>query len=160
MMQSKLAIRSALPEDAAAVAALEKQCFSAPWSEGAVESEIRGGAVFLTAWQAGRLAGYASFRAVCGEGYVGNVAVDPSARRQGVGRLLMERLILQARKQNLAFLTLEVRRSGTAAIGLYEDLGFQKVGERKGFYADPKEDAVLMTMFFKERKGIDENTGN
>lgn len=154
MTQNKLVIRPALPEDAAGIAALEKQCFSAPWSEQAVAAELAAdGAVFLTAWCGAALAGYAGYRAVCGEGYLGNVAVAPALRRRGVGRTLMEALILQAERQNLAFLTLEVRRSNHAAIALYSGLGFRQAGVRPGYYTAPKEDALLLTLYFNGEEG-------
>ncbi len=99
------------------------------------------------------LAGYAGYRAVCGEGYLGNVAVVPALRRRGVGRTLMEALILQAERQNLAFLTLEVRRSNHAAIALYSGLGFRQAGVRPGYYTAPKEDALLLTLYFNGEEG-------
>ena len=102
---------------------------------------------------AAALAGYAGYRAVCGEGYLGNVAVVPALRRRGVGRTLMEALILQAERQNLAFLTLEVRRSNHAAIALYSGLGFRQAGVRPGYYTAPKEDALLLTLYFNGEEG-------
>ena len=85
---------------------------------------------------------------VLDEGYINNIAVSPSYRRRGVASALMDRLIDSARGLSLAFLTLEVRCGNHAAISLYEKYGFERVGLRRGYYEKPREDALLMTLFF------------
>jgi ribosomal-protein-alanine N-acetyltransferase len=73
-----------------------------------------------------------------------NLAVDPNWRRQGVGRKLMEAVFAWCREQKATQLTLEVRQSNSAAIGLYRQLGLRTVGHRPRYYSAPEEDAVLM----------------
>ena len=73
-----------------------------------------------------------------------NVAVDPNARRQGVARLLLERLFVDTARDTVRGYTLEVRVSNGEAIRLYERLGFQSTGVRRGYYTDNREDALIM----------------
>ena len=77
-----------------------------------------------------------------------NIAVAEAYRRRGVGSLLMERLILAAKTSEMIGLTLEVRAGNRAAMGLYHKYGFAAEGYRKNYYADTKEDAVIMWKYF------------
>ena len=81
------------------------------------------------------------------EGYIANIAVLPAWRRKGWGEALLRYLIDYAREEKLSFLTLEVRRSNLPAQALYRKLGFEVVGVRQHYYARPREDAILMTLF-------------
>ncbi|MBQ1437954.1 MAG: ribosomal protein S18-alanine N-acetyltransferase [Ruminococcus sp.] len=85
---------------------------------------------------------------VIDEGYIFNVAVNADFRRKGVGTALINELVTYGKKNNLCFITLEVRESNQAAISLYSDFGFIRVGERKNYYSDPAENAILMTKYF------------
>ena len=134
--------------DAASIADLEKRCFSSPWSEAAVLEGLEHNTVFFKAVSGGNFAGYISVTAVADEGYINNIAVDEEYRGRGLGSLLLDRAVTFAREKNLAFLSLEVRKSNAAAISLYEKLGFCAEGEREGFYDDPKEDGIIMTRRF------------
>ena len=87
----------------------------------------------------GRILGFAMYRVVAGEGELLNLAVDPSARRTGVGRALLQAMMQQAEIWHL-----EVRESNVAAIALYDSLGYQKVGRRNAYYSDG-EAALLFT---------------
>lgn len=133
----------------AALAEIEKACFHAPWSETMLREEL-GKGIFLVAERDGKAVGYVGCQTVLDEGYITNVAVSPACRRQGIGRALIAALVLRARAQALAFVTLEARASNAPAIALYEGAGFARVGVRKNFYTAPTEDAVLMTLFLKE----------
>ena len=129
-----------------AIAALERQCFSRPWSEAALSEELYNDtACFLVAeGEDGTVLGYAGLHVILDEGYIDNVAVDPRYRRQGVADALLD-VFCRFGAEKLAFLTLEVRASNTPAIALYEKHGFYEVGRRKDYYDDPKEDALLLT---------------
>ena len=131
------------------IAALERACFSHPWSEDMLREELwNDAAVFVAAeGEDGTVLGYAGLQTVLDEGYINNVAVDPRFRRQGVADELIAAFV-RFGKAKLAFLTLEVRASNAPAIALYEKHGFQEVGRRKDYYDDPKEDAILMTLEF------------
>ena len=129
-----------------AIAALERACFSRPWSEGALEEELYNDtACFLVAeGEDGSVLGYAGLHVILDEGYIDNVAVDPAYRRQGVADALLD-VFCRFGAEKLAFLTLEVRESNAPAIALYEKHGFYTIGRRKDYYDDPKEDALLLT---------------
>ena len=128
------------------IALLEKECFSAPWSENALSEELENElARFYVARYESNLAGYIGAFNVFGEVSITNVAVTENMRKKGVATALLNKLEETARLENADFITLEVRASNAKAINLYSKNGFQKVGERKDFYSNPKENAILMT---------------
>jgi ribosomal-protein-alanine N-acetyltransferase len=132
------------------IAKLEKECFSTPWSEDGLKSELDNNfARFFVAFCGGKIAGYIGSHNILGEVYITNVAVFPEFRRNGVGKALVEFLVGEMKAENAEFVTLEVRKSNLNAISLYEKCGFEKVGERKDFYEKPREDAILMTYYIK-----------
>ena len=132
------------------IARLEKECFSSPWSEEGLKSELDNNfARFFVAFSGDKIAGYIGSLNVLGEVYITNVAVFPEFRIKGVGKVLVEFLVNEMKAENAEFVTLEVRRSNQNAIFLYEKCGFQKVGERRNFYEKPMEDAILMTYYIK-----------
>lgn len=141
------------------VAALEKECFPAdPWSEELFRAALDDprAAILLAEGESGEILGYAVLFTVLDEGNLDNIAVAPACRRQGVADALLGAIVGFGR-EHLLTLTLEVRASNTPAISLYEKYGFVAVGQRKNYYTDPKEDAVLMTLTFAEG---DWNNGN
>ena len=132
---------------------LERICFSRPWSRKMLAEELENQcAAFLVAEDAvtGDVLGYAGLLVAADEGYITNVAVDPSRRRQGVAAQLLQVFDNFARGNQLAFLTLEVRPSNTAAIALYQGFGFREVGRRRNYYDLPKEDALILTKYYTE----------
>ena len=127
------------------VAQLEKLCFSDPWSEKSVASELtKPLSCWLVALEGNRVAGYVGSQTVLDESDMMNIAVHPECRRQGVARRLIEELIAQLTLRGSHCLTLEVRASNAPAITLYEGLGFVQVGLRKNYYRNPKEDAMIL----------------
>ncbi len=134
-------------EDAAALAALEKESFSHPWSEGAFLTLLGDpNSLCLAAKEGNRVVGYASVSFVLDRGQINTVAVDPAFRRRGLAKALLTELISCARQRGAAALELEVRAGNAAALGLYRSLGFVQVGRRKKYYRDPAEDALLMDL--------------
>ena len=131
------------------IAALERACFSHPWSEDALREELWNDSAVIIAAEGedGTVLGYAGLQTVLDEGYINNVAVDQRFRRQGVADELIAAFVRFGRAK-LAFLTLEVRSSNAPAIALYAKHGFREVGRRKNYYDDPREDAILMTLEF------------
>ncbi len=128
---------------------IENECFSHPWSRQSLENELNNPAsVFFAATENSEVIGYIGMSAVIDEGYIFNVAVTENYRRKGIGSALINELVTYCRKNNFAFVTLEVRESNRGAVSLYSDFGFIKVGERANYYRDPAENAVLMTKFF------------
>lgn len=132
---------------------LERICFSRPWSRKMLAEELENQcAAFLVAQDSitQQVMGYAGLLAMADEGYITNVAVFPEFRRQGVAAKLIAVFENFARGNKLAFLTLEVRPSNTAAIALYKGFGFEQVGRRKNYYDLPKEDALILTKTYEE----------
>ena len=129
----------------AQVAALEKQCFSDPWSESSVASELSNPlSAWLVAMDGDVLAGYVGSQSVMGESDMMNIAVDERYRRQGIAQALVEALVAQLKEKGNHSLTLEVRISNQPAIALYEKLGFAQIGKRPNYYRNPKEDALIL----------------
>lgn len=144
-------IRKMTASDASLAAALEEKCFPFPWSESAIREELENdGASFFSAWQDGKFVGHAGMICALGEGNVCNVAVDPSARRCGVGSALVSALIEDGRRRDLNVIMLEVRAGNDGAISLYRRFGFVEVGRRKKFYSRPVEDGLLFDYYFKK----------
>ncbi|MBR6573053.1 MAG: ribosomal protein S18-alanine N-acetyltransferase [Clostridia bacterium] len=142
-------IREFKEKDEIYIAMLEKECFSEPWSEKAILDAKENNTLFVVAQAEEKIIGYAGLQIVLDEGYITNVAVTKEHRGKGVAKALMEKLFKIAEEKDLAFITLEVRESNLAAINLYKKLGFEKEGERKNFYVNPKENGHIMT---KRRK--------
>ena len=130
---------------------IEQQCFSCPWTLDQLRSQLSDDRhVFLAAVDAGgTVLGYVGMMFVLDEGYISNVAVAPDFRRQGMADALISALMTRAEELNLAFVTLEVRAGNEPAKSLYAKHGFVPVGRRKNYYDLPKEDAILMTRFWK-----------
>ena len=127
------------------VAQLEKLCFSAPWSENSISSELTNPlSCWLVALDGDRVAGYVGSQTVLDESDMMNIAVDPQYRRQGIAQALVEELVKCLARKESRCLTLEVRASNAGAIALYGKLGFVQVGLRKNYYRNPREDAMIL----------------
>ena len=127
------------------IAQLEKRCFSDPWSEKNIASELDNPlSAWLVAVEAGKVVGYVGSQTVLGETDMMNLAVAPEARRQGTGRALVLALVDELTKKGSHSLMLEVRVSNTPARTLYESLGFSQVGRRTKYYVNPREDALIL----------------
>lgn len=127
------------------IAHLEAQCFSDPWSEKSIASELENPlSLWLVAEENGQVFGYVGSQTVLDESDMMNVAVDPRFRRQGIARALIETLIAELAKMGSRCLRLEVRVSNENARALYERMGFQQLGLRKNYYHNPKEDALIL----------------
>ena len=132
-------------EHVCAVAELEGVCFSDPWSENSVASELNNPlSLWLVALEEDAVAGYVGSQTVMDETDMMNVAVAPAFRRKGIGERLILSLIDQLKDQQSHCLTLEVRISNDTAIALYQKLGFIQVGCRPGYYRNPREDALIL----------------
>lgn len=137
--------------DICEIAELEKMCFSEPWSEDSLKDELTNDtARFYVLRDKENLLGYIGANNVCGEVYITNVAVNENCRGKGYGKMLVNHLLKQSELEDALFVTLEVRESNENAIGLYENCGFKKIGERKNFYSKPTENGLIYTLYLKE----------
>lgn len=129
----------------AKVAALEKLCFSDPWSETSVASELDNPlSLWLIAEEEGTVLGYVGSQTVLDETDMMNIAVRPECRRRGIAAALIGELVNQLREHGSHVLRLEVRESNVPAIALYESMGFTQLGLRKNYYRNPKENALIL----------------
>lgn len=127
------------------VAALEKLCFSDPWSENSVASELDNPlSLWLIAEEEGTVLGYVGSQTVLDETDMMNIAVHPDCRRRGIAAALITELVSCLKEGGSRILRLEVRQSNAPAIALYESLGFLQLGLRKNYYRNPKEDALIL----------------
>jgi len=133
------------PSHVSRIAELEKLCFSDPWSEKSVASELDNQLAFwLVATEGETVAGYIGSQTVMDETDMMNVAVHPDFRRKGIAEALVNTLVDNLKTMGSRCLTLEVRVSNAPAIALYEKLGFSEIGRRKNYYRNPREDALIL----------------
>lgn len=129
---------------------VERECFIKPWSEKMFKEEIEGKfSHYYVIEEDGHAVGYMGMWSLSGEGHITNVAVSKAHRNKGYAKALISHFIEIAKRENLDFLTLEVKESNTPAISLYKSFGFTQVGVRKNYYEN-SEDALLLTKFFGE----------
>lgn len=132
-------------EHVAQVAALEKECFSTPWSENSVRSELNNPlSLWLVAVDGEKVVGYVGSQSVMNESDMMNIAVTSDYRRKGIACKLVEALVTALQERDVDSLTLEVRASNEPAKALYAQLGFAQVGRRPNYYRNPKEDALIL----------------
>ena len=142
-------IRKLAPADVSAVAEIEKECFSSPWTEQGLLAETENpSAQFFVLEKDKKIAAYMGMHIILDECYIANVAVKGEFRKAGYGQRLVENAIKVSEEKNCAFISLEVRKSNLPAISLYEKCGFESQGERKDFYSAPTENALIMTKYF------------
>ena len=127
------------------IAQLEELCFPDPWTEDMFIQLLSNPlAVFITAQKDGEVVGYAGIYHILSEGQLMNIAVKEEYRRLGIAEKMFDFILEYAKENDIEVITLEVRKENDPAISLYEKLGFEKVGERPGYYSHPTDDAVLM----------------
>jgi [ribosomal protein S18]-alanine N-acetyltransferase len=146
-MDAPFQIRPAALADAAALAAIERRCFSDPWSETAFREALVSEWTFGLVAENGRgLGGYLIGREAAGSGEILNLAVAPEFRRRGIGGALLEEGLVAFRHRNANEVFLEVRESNRSAQSLYQARGFRPVGQRAAYYRNPREDALVLRL--------------
>jgi ribosomal-protein-alanine N-acetyltransferase len=128
---------------------IEHRSYPTPWSRSMFAGELaKPTSICLGAFEAdddeGALVGYLIVSRYVDAWHVMNIAVDPSHRGRGIGTMLLERLFEVTADDVRRGYTLEVRVSNATAIALYERLGFEARGVRRGYYTDNREDALIM----------------
>ncbi len=149
----KFTIRRMADTDVEGVAQVEADAFTAPWPPALFAEELKNPLTHYIVLEAGKkICGYAGFWLVAGEAQVTNIALLKKHQGKGWGSSLVEALIKMAEGCGADSMVLEVRKSNLAAQNLYEKLGLAVVGERKGYYMDDGEDALLMGRQLKEEE--------
>lgn len=133
-------------KDTQKVYQLSKESFSEPWVLSAIEKEITNpvASYFVVEYE-GEVIGFGGMWHVLDEGEIINIAVHKSYHRKGIGSLILNQLICEARARNLVVMHLEVRASNEAAKMLYLKQGFNYIATRKSYYHNPTEDALIMS---------------
>ena len=141
-------VRPMLGSDLEAVLAIEQRTYAFPWSEGIFRDCVRVGYTCRVLEIDFVLAGYGVLSIGAGEAHLLNLCVREEFRARGLGRRLLEELLDSAREQGARVCFLEVRPANTGAIRLYQVMGFQQIGVRRGYYqADSgREDALVMRL--------------
>jgi len=142
---SEAVIRKMTEKDLKTIVSLEKEIFSDPWSYAAFKSDLNNDmALALVAEISESIAGYACLYIVAGEMQIGNFAVAPNFRGEGIAKELMNRIFEIAGERQCDCIFLEVRESNKPARTLYESFGFKVVGRRVDYYRNPNDNAILM----------------
>jgi ribosomal-protein-alanine N-acetyltransferase len=139
-------IRPMVEIDLPEVAAVEQSSYAFPWSENIFRDCLRVGYTCRALDLAGQIIGYGIMSVGAGEGHILNVCVRDQFRNLGFGRRLLEHLLERATAAGVGEAFLEVRPSNLAAIRLYQRLGFEQIGIRRGYYQAPdgREDAIVL----------------
>ena len=128
-----------------AIELVERRAYGTPWSRSMFASELaKPTSVCLGAFEGERLVGYTINARYVDAWHVMNVAVDPEYHRRGIATSLLTSLFETTKEDEQRGYTLEVRVSNHDAIRLYEQLGFEQRGLRRGYYTDNREDAIIM----------------
>jgi len=138
-------LRPMMTADLASVAALERDSYVFPWNDQIFSDCLRVGYHCVVVDTAGGVGGYAVLSMGAGEAHVLNLCIGEHLRRHGLGRRLLLSVLGHARDRGIRDAFLEVRRSNKTAIALYHSLGFQCIGQRRGYYQaqEGREDALV-----------------
>ncbi len=124
---------------------IEKKSFSDAWSKTAFYDELENDlAKYFVGEVNGVVVSYIGYWKVFDESQITVVAVDKDYRNNGIAKDMIKKIVELAKKDGVGYISLEVRQSNVPAINLYLSMGFEKIGVRKKYYIDNKEDAVLM----------------
>lgn len=140
-------VRRMVVDDLPAVVEIDRLSNPLPWPEPSIAEELlRQTSRFLVAVSHdGSVEGFVGIWLIVGEAHITMIAVRPDRRRRRLGETLLRAAMRLARDEHQEVVTLEVRRSNDAAIGLYRKYGFVQVGERRAYYDDNREDALIFT---------------
>jgi [ribosomal protein S18]-alanine N-acetyltransferase len=138
-------IRPLQLRDLSAIEEIERSSYPTPWSRSMFAGELaKPSSICLGAFEGECLVGYLIVSRYVDAWHVMNVAVALDHRRRGVASELLGALFERTREDGRRGYTLEVRVSNAGAITLYEQLGFERRGVRRGYYTDNREDALIM----------------
>ncbi len=150
-------IRPAQLRDVYSIQSIDRSVFPKSWTQQfTVEQITRRKGAHIVAERAHRVVGHGGVAFLADDAHVTSIAVDPQHHRLGIGTTLMQELIELSAARVSGSITLEVRVSNESAIALYEQLGFESAGVRPNYYADTKEDAVIMWRSLDDNRGTGE----
>jgi [ribosomal protein S18]-alanine N-acetyltransferase len=137
--------------DIPAIAAIEREAFTDPWSEKSFRDALAHPAIYFAAARrdGGVPIGYVVAWFVADEGQIANLAVAPAVCGTGIGRALLDDALREAAEREAAEVYLEVRDSNERARRLYRSRGFEEIGRRREYYRRPVEDAIVLRRTLK-----------
>ncbi len=140
-------LRKMTVSDLPAVLAIERKNYQFPWEEDIFTDCFKAGYSCWVCEELDTILGYSLLSIAVGEAHILNISVDPNEQKQGIGRKMLENLIAVA-KGRAETVFLEVRPTNTVAIALYESMGFNEIGIRKGYYPaeNGREDAIMLAL--------------
>jgi [ribosomal protein S18]-alanine N-acetyltransferase len=146
-----LQLKALQPNQLEAVVELDRRCLGGMWTIDGYRRELDSpnSDLLILQSESSQILGVGCVWAILEEAHITMLAIDPQFQRQGLGLALLHSLLGSARQRGLEWATLEVRVSNTGAIALYERFGFESVGERKRYYQNPEENALILW-----RKGL------
>lgn len=149
---TRVRVTPATEDDVGAVAAIEQLAFSDPWSARSFREAIDQPTVYFVCARsdAGEVLGYVVAWFVVDQGEVANLAVAPSGWGSGIGRVLLDAALAEARSRGVATVYLEVRDSNERARRLYRSRAFEEIGRRRNYYRRPVEDAIVLRRTLKQ----------
>jgi [ribosomal protein S18]-alanine N-acetyltransferase len=145
-------IRPMMEMDLTEVAAIEQKSYAFPWSENIFRDCLRVGYTCRALDLAGQIIGYGVMSMGAGEAHILNLCVREEFRIVGFGRRLLEHMLERAAVSGVGEAFLEVRPTNLAAIRLYQRLGFEQIGIRRGYYQAPdgREDAIVLKLDLRQ----------
>jgi [ribosomal protein S18]-alanine N-acetyltransferase len=144
LLVTALQLQEMTPDQLPAVLELDQICFGGLWTQDGYQRELESPNSDLLVLTAPELIGIGCYWAIVDEAHITIVGIHPNHRRQGLGQLMLLALLHRAQRREMARATLEVRISNESAIKLYQKLGFKIAGQRKGYYGDTGEDALIL----------------
>jgi ribosomal-protein-alanine N-acetyltransferase len=147
--------RAMTPSDVPRVATVERASYPFPWSEGIFRDCLRVGYLCRVAECEGEIVGYGIVAMGAGEAHILNICIAGPVRGRGIGRRMMQLLLERSLQAGMQDVFLEVRPSNPHAISLYQSLGFNEVGRRRGYYQAEvgREDALVLKLSFPVKSG-------
>ena len=146
VLKAQYEFRPMQMDDLESIMVIEPQIYPYPWTRGNFSDSLSSGYSAWVLMLNDQIIGYSLMMLVLDEAHLLNLSVAKPYQKQGLGRVLLEHMVSIARKNKMANMFLEVRPSNISAIALYENMGFNEMAVRRGYYpaANGREDAVLM----------------
>lgn len=147
-LQQTFAIRTMHPTDLDRIILIEREIFLFPWSPGNFSDSIKAGYLCQVMEQADTIVGYGIMMMSPDEAHILTLGIAANWQKKGFGKKLLQHLILNARSMNAKSILLDVRESNRGAAQLYQQMGFQQIATRKGYYPAMcgREDARVMQL--------------